>query len=136
MNRMPVSDLIQPPHIDGVKDKAVVATVRRAGFTKFTPQLLSSTRNPKSGVCLQPGAGDAIILEYPEARPDAPQSRRKKKKDSRRDLRCVQFRTKGEIINESQAYLELEGYKYPSEKSKALYLDWVYLCRIRERMTF
>jgi len=130
---MPVFDLIQPPRIEGVKDKAVVATVRRAGFTKFTPQLLSSTRNPKSGVCLHPGAGDAIITEYPEACLDAPQSRRKKKKDSRMELRCVQFRTKGEIINESKAYLEIEGYKYPSEKSKALYMDWYYGCRIRER---
>lgn len=122
-----MAELIYPPTVPGVKDKKLVEIVNDAGFKRFSKSLMSECRKPElCGVCLQPAAVEAIYATYPEARPDAPESRRKRNGDGHRFTRRAGCRLSEEVLTELNAYIQIDGtYQYVSELVEALLMDWL-----------
>lgn len=119
--------LVYPPTVPGVKDKKLVEIVNDAGFKRFGKSLMSECRKPElCGVCLQPAAVEAIFKVYPEARPDAPESRRKRKGDGHRYSRRAGCRLSEEVLTQLNAYIQIDGtYQYVSELVHALLMGWL-----------
>jgi hypothetical protein len=124
---MDKSKLVHPPTIPGVKDKRLVEVVKDAGFNRFSKYLMSECRNPEQcGICLQPAAVEAIHAAFPESRPDAVESRRKRKGDGHRFTRRAGCRLSEEVLTELNAYIQIDGtYQYVSELVYALLMQWL-----------